>query len=333
MSTPKIYFGTGLFSKDQGYNSAEDIKPWLDTLSENKDIISGLDSAVAYQECEEWLGQLQAGSQYGFTIDTKVTGGLHPVLAATKENVIAQAKESLTKVGVNQFGTLFLHAPDARVPVEETLSAFDVLYKEGVFKQFGLAEHTAEQVEQVVEICKEKGFVLPSVFQGSYNPIARLAEDDLLPVLRKHGISFVAYSPMAGGFLAKTSSQFHQPGSLHGRWDRAGFFGKVSHYQYNKPVALQALDEWNEIAKAEGISGAEMAYRWVALNSALTKDDGLVIGATTIEQWKSNLAGIEKGPLSAETAAKIDALWTPELKVDSTRNNFDAIKAVMASAT
>lgn len=102
MSTPKIYFGTGLFSKDQAYNSAEDIKPWLDTLSENKDIISGLDSAVAYQECEEWLGQLQAGPQYGFTIDTKVTGGLHPVLAATRGNVIAQAKESLTKVGVNQ---------------------------------------------------------------------------------------------------------------------------------------------------------------------------------------------------------------------------------------
>lgn len=175
--------------------------------------------------------------------------------------------------------------------------------------------------------------MLPSVFQGSYNPIARLAEDDLLPVLRKHGISFVAYSPMAGGFLAKTSSQFHQPGSLHGRWDRAGFFGKVSHYQYNKPVALRALDEWNELAKAEGMWGAEMAYRWVAFNSALSKDDGLVIGATTIEQWKSNLEGIQKGPLSPEIAAKIGALWMPELKADSTRNNFDAIKAVMASAT
>ncbi|KAF3020943.1 hypothetical protein E8E14_005738 [Neopestalotiopsis sp. 37M] len=332
MGAPKIYFGAGLFSKDQGYNSAEDIKPWLAALSESKDVLSGLDSAVAYRECEEWLGQLQVGPRYGFTVDTKLTGGAHPGLVATKDNVIAQAKESLSKVGVKQFGILFLHAPDARVPVEETLAGFDVLYKEGVFKQFGIANHSAEQVEELVKVCKEKGFILPSVFQGSYNPIARLPEDDLLPVLRRHNIAFVAYSPMAGGFLAKATSQFQQAGSLHGRWDTAGFLGKVYNHLYNKPAALQALDQWHEIATAEDISGAEMAYRWVAYNSALSEDDGLVIGATTIEQWKSNLAGIQKGPLSSETAAKIDALWTEELKAGSTFDNFEAIKAVMLSA-
>jgi aflatoxin B1 aldehyde reductase len=136
---------------------------------------------------------------------------------------------------------------------------------------------------------------------------------------------------MAGGFLAKTTSQFHQPESLQGRWDRAGFLGKVYHYLYNKPVALQALDRWHEIAKEEGISGAEMAYRWVVHDSALTQDDGLVIGATTIKQWESNLAGIQKGPLSSGTAAKINALWTAELKADSTYDNAGAVKAVMVS--
>ncbi|KAI1870440.1 uncharacterized protein JN550_005368 [Neoarthrinium moseri] len=309
MSAPKIYFGAGLFSKDQGYNSAEEIKPWLAVLSESKNIISSIDTAVAYRECEEWLGQLKVDTQSGFPIDTKLTGGVHPALVATKVNVIAQARESLSKTGAKQFGTLYLHAPDPRVPVEETLSGFDALYKDGVFKDFGLTNHTSEQVEEVIKVCKEKQFVLPSVFQGSYNPIARLPEESLLPVLRKHKISFIAYSPMAGGFLAKTSQQFRdQPESFHGRWNRAGFLGKVYHFLYNKPPALEALDKWNKIAAAEGISGEEMAYRWVAYNSALTTDDGMVIGATTIEQWKSNLAAIQKGPLSPETAARIDAL-------------------------
>jgi aflatoxin B1 aldehyde reductase len=219
-----------------------------------------------------------------------------------------------------------------RVPFEETLSGIDALYREGRFKHFGIANHTAEQVEEVVNICKEKNFVLPTFFQGSYNPIARLPEDELLPVLRKHNISFVAYSPMAGGFLAKTSQQFRdQPDSLQGRWNKAGFLGKVYQFLYNKPRALDALDKWHEIAAAEGISGAEMAYRWVAHNSALTKDDGMVIGATTIEQWKSNLKAVQKGPLSPETAAKIDALWTPELKMETVSDNWEAVKAVMVS--
>lgn len=180
-----------------------------------------------------------------------------------------------------------------------------------------------------MKVSKANNFVLPTVFQGSYNPIARLPEDELLPVLRKHGISFVAYSPMAGGFLAKKSEQFRDhPDTLQGRWDEATFLGKVYHFLYDKPLPLQALDEWHNIAAAEGISGAEMAYRWVAYNSALTKEDGMVVGATTMEQWKSNVAAIRKGPLSSEAVAKINALWTPELKAMGTLDNYQAISAL-----
>ncbi|ETS86724.1 hypothetical protein PFICI_00552 [Pestalotiopsis fici W106-1] len=332
MSAPKIFFGAGLFNKNHGYNSADDIKPWLEPLLESKDIISGIDSAVAYQECEEWLGQIKLGSQYGFSIDTKLSGGGHPALVATKENVIAQAKESLSKIGIEQFGILYLHAPDARVPVEEMLSGFDALYKEGVFKHFGLANHSAAQIEEIVKACKANNFVLPSFFQGSYNPIARLPEDELLPVLRKHNITFVAYSPMAGSFLAKPAQSFRDdPESFQGRWNKESFLGKIHHFLYSRPLTLQTLDKWHEIAEAEGISGAEMAYRWVAYHSALTKDDGMVIGATTIEQWKSNLEGIQKGPLSPHAAAKIDALWTPELKAGSFLDHFQTIQALTIS--
>lgn len=137
---------------------------------------------------------------------------------------------------------------------------------------------------------------------------------------------------MAGGLVAKTSQQFRdQPESLQGRWNKAVFLGKVYHFLYNNPLPLEALDKWHEIAAAEGISGGEMAYRWVAYNSVITKDDGMVVGATTIEQWKSNLTARQKGPLSPETAAKIDSLWTPELKAMGTLDNFEAVKAVMTS--
>lgn len=210
-----------------------------------------------------------------------------------------------------------MHTPDTRVPFEETLSGIDFLYKEGIFKRFGLSNHTPEQVEEVLEVCNERGFVRPSVYQGAYSAIARLAEDKLLPLLRKHKISFYAYSPSSGGFLAKTSRQFRD-GSLVGRWHKDTYLGTVYQLLYNKPDTLEALDQWHEIAKVEGIPAVEMAYRWVVHNSALdgSLGDGVVVGASTTEQWKSTLAAIQKGPLSMDAANKIDALWGP-LKADA----------------
>ncbi|KAG6355035.1 hypothetical protein INS49_004116 [Diaporthe citri] len=315
MPAPKLIFGAGLFTKDYGYNSAEDVKPWLDVLLDNKakGLVNEIDTAAAYQQSEGYLGELKFPSH--FEIGTKVFGGANPAQPATKDAVVAQAKDSLSKLGVQQIDILFIHCPDRRVSFEDTLSGVDALYKEGAFKRFGLANYTPDEVEEVLKICNEKGFVLPSVFTGSYSAVARLPEDRLLPLLRKHNIAFYAYSPIAGGFLAKKSQEFRDQ-SFAGRWDKSAMLGMVYQFMYNKPNALEALDKWHEIAAAEGIPAAELAYRWVVHNSALdgSLGDGIIIGASSLEQWNSNIAAIQKGPLSAETAAKIDALWGPGLK-------------------
>jgi hypothetical protein len=68
----------------------------------------------------------------------------------------------------------------------------------------------------------------------------------------------------------------------------------------------------------------------VAYHSALDASlgDGIVLGATTIEQSKSNLAFIEKGPVDKGLAAKIDTLWEPG--VNPVLDNWEAIKGVKA---
>lgn len=70
-------------------------------------------------------------------------------------------------------------------------------YQAGRFKRFGLSNYTAQEVEEIVSICEKKGWVKPSVYQGQYNLIARVAEHELFPVLRKHNISFYAYRLVA----------------------------------------------------------------------------------------------------------------------------------------
>lgn len=60
------------------------------------------------------------------------------------------------------------------------------------------------EVYKVFRICREKGFITPTVYEGNYNPIARKPESFLFPIIKDYGMTFYAYSPLAGGFLAKS---------------------------------------------------------------------------------------------------------------------------------
>lgn len=92
-----------------------------------------------------------------------------------------------------QLNIEYLHAPDRTTPFEETCEAMDVAYRAGHFSQFGLSNYSVDDVRQIVEVCERRGFVKPTVYQGRYNPLCRLGESELFPVLRENGISFYAY--------------------------------------------------------------------------------------------------------------------------------------------
>lgn len=217
----------------------------------------------------------------------------------------------------------YLHAPDRRVPFAETLEAINEVHKSGAFRRFGLSNFLPGEVEEVVRICTANKYILPTVYQGSYNAVQRLMEVELLPILRKHGICYYAYSPSAGGFLAKTPEQLKGRGS--NRWDPSNFFGDMYRTLYaNKEATMEALGSWHEIAAAEGISGNDMAYRWVVHNSVLdgSLGDAVIFGASKEEHLRGTLAAMEKGPLSEDAVAKIDKLWDL-VKVDSFLDNFN----------
>jgi len=161
----------------------------------------------------------------------------------------------------------------------------------------------------MVRIAKEKGFVAPTIYQCNYSPVSRITEDLLFPVLRRHGIAFYAYSPLAGGFLTKTRAQVQQ-GTVE-RFNSATPFGRMYATLFNKESYLDALSEWDAISSRSGIANAELAYRWMAHHSHLdgAQGDGLVFGATTLEQIRETISGISRGPLPQEVVAQIEKVW------------------------
>lgn len=126
-----------------------------------------------------------------FTIDTKASyAGDHP---HTKDKIIENVDISVKELGIPQVNVYYLHMPDRNTPLEEAVAGMNEAHKAGKIKQFGVSNHSPAEVEEIVKIAEEKGYIKPTVYQGQYNAIVRGGERDLFPVLRKHNIAFYAY--------------------------------------------------------------------------------------------------------------------------------------------
>lgn len=311
----KLVFGGAAFMGDTA--DLDSVIQFLNTLDELN--ITTIDTAEGYGPSEELLGKAGAASR--FTIDTKQSSGFQGP-PSTKEVIVESGKTSLKKLQTDSVDVYYLHAPDPRVPLQDTLSGINELHKQGAFKRFGLSNFRAHQVEEIVAIAKESGFVLPSVYQGSYNPVGRRTEDEVLPVLRKHNIAFYAYSPIAGGFLSKSKAELTDPSGRFG--DAKNPLNKLYNQLYNRPSFLNALDVWENIARDEGVSRSELAYRWVVCHSKLDGKlgDAVILGARNSLQLRDTVEAIWKGPLSDAAAKKIDEVWQI-VKADATLDNYE----------
>ncbi|KAF2678705.1 putative oxidoreductase [Lentithecium fluviatile CBS 122367] len=302
------------------FNPVEEVTEWLKILEENG--IEIIDTAQLYGASEETMGKAGAASR--FTVDTKMPGGFSDQLC-TKDVMIDACKTSLKKLNTDSVDVYYIHAPDRRVPVKETLSGLNELYKQGAFKRLGLSNFLGDEVEEIVRVAKENNFVVPSVYQGNYSAVARRADDEIFPIIRRHKMAFYAYSPIAGGFLSKSKAQLTE---ADGRFGEGQPLAKVYNGMYNRPSFVAALDDWEQIAKEENVSRAELAYRWVVYHSKLQGNQGdvIIVGARNIEQFKQTIQALKAGPLSDGAVKKIDQVWE-SVKAEASLDNYEMLSS------
>ena len=133
-----------------------------------------VDTARSYigGEQESWTAQAH-WQERGLTLATKCypTRGVNH-----KPEVLRQQLElSLKELGTKCVDIFYLHAADRATPFEDTLRECNNLHKEGKFVQLGLSNFTAFEVAEVVIMCKERGWVRPTIYQGMYNAISTFA--------------------------------------------------------------------------------------------------------------------------------------------------------------
>ena len=264
---------------------------------------------TAYQYCsgdtEKLLGKIsQSNSSFDFPIATKINPweeeGLKP------ESMRLQFDTSLDRLATESVDMLYLHAPDSRTPIADSLEVLWDYYQQGKFKRFALSNFAAWQVAEVVELCRSRNWMTPVVYQGLYNALNRDVEAELFSCLRNYGISFYAYNPLAGGMLTGKHKAFSDAPS-------SGRFNDNEAYQsrYWKKDYFAALEKFSEQCRIENITPTAAALRWLCHHSSMSNDhgDGIILGASKLNHLNENLVAVNAGPLPDSILSALDKGW------------------------
>eukprot|EP00800_Vazella_pourtalesii_P004109 TRINITY_DN1436_c0_g1_i10.p1 TRINITY_DN1436_c0_g1~~TRINITY_DN1436_c0_g1_i10.p1 ORF type:complete len:325 (+),score=65.97 TRINITY_DN1436_c0_g1_i10:80-1054(+) len=281
--------------------------------------IKSLDTASCYSDgkSEVFMGLHPACNDPERTIITTKANAFDGQ-RLTPASINTQLTTSLANLKRPYADLFYLHTPDHLTPIEESLSEVHKLYKAGLFKEFGLSNYKSWEVIDIYHICQANGWVLPSVYQGMYNPVTRSVEAELFPALRKFGMRFDAYNPLAGGILtgkhkfSDKSDGKIQPGRFEGNSWAATYQKRFwSDSMFNTVDMVQkALDK--AYGANHGVSLVETTLRWMLHHSSLSgkHGDGLILGASSLEQTKENVEACEKGPLDPLVVAAFEEGWT-----------------------
>ena len=182
----------------------------------------------------------------------------------------------------NYFGRLgYVHdEEETPVPILETFAAMADLVRAGKVRHIGLSNETPWGVSQFLGVSAEAGMARPVSIQNPYSLLNRSFEVGLAEVAIREDVGLLAYSPLAFGVL---SGKY-----LGGAWPEGARLTQFRGFQrYLNEQAEQATAAYVAIANDAGLDAAQMALAYVNTRRFVTST---IIGATTLEQLKSNIA-------------------------------------------
>jgi len=198
----------------------------------------------------------------------------------------------------NFFGRLGYHHEDRDfTPIDETMAALNDLVKAGKIRHVGLSNETPWGVMRFVQAAEQHGLARVVSIQNPYSLLNRSFEIGLAEIAHRESVGLLAYSPLGFGVLSGKYLNGRQPeGARMTLWP--------NYSRYGSPEAVAATQAYADLAKAHDLDPAQMALAYVNSRSFLTST---IIGATTMDQLRSNIASIDV-TLSDEVLEAIEGI-------------------------
>jgi aryl-alcohol dehydrogenase-like predicted oxidoreductase len=256
----------------------------------------GAPPAAEREPAEQILGRALAGRRDDVVIATKSgERRFDPAAGLSRTYIIQQVEHSLRRLDTDYIDLYYAHFPDPHTPLDQTLSAYDDLVREGKLRYVALSNHPAWQVTHALWIADDRRLAAaPVCAQVKYNLIDRAAERELAPACVRFGLSIVPFGPLHGGLLAST--QVQQRG-IHGdqRFGGPGFTERE--LEIGRTVE-RLSQEW-------GLQPYQVSLAWLLSRPAVAS---AIVGAENVEEVTANATAadviLEQAQLDALTALR-----------------------------
>jgi aryl-alcohol dehydrogenase-like predicted oxidoreductase len=199
----------------------------------------------------------------------------------SREQIAEHLDRSLKRLGLEQIDLYYLHEFDASTPLQETIEALDRALDQGKIRAFGVSNATVEDLKAVLALTGATSRLRGAFthVQNEFNFLERRDLDALIPLARANGLSYVAFSPLAGGLL--TGKYAHGVAAPPG----SRLAVMQTFYQDRlSPQTFAAIEALRRDADAEGWTLPEAALRFILKTPGV---DALIIAPRSISQFDS----------------------------------------------
>lgn len=247
---------------------------------------------------EDFLGyrdELIISSKAGYTMWDGPYGDW-----GSKKYLISSLDQSLKRMGLNYVDIFYHHRPDPETPLEETMSALDLIVRQGKALYVGISNYEADDAAKAMQILKKLGTPC-LIHQPKYSMFVRGAEQGLLDVLENENVGCIPFSPLAQGLL---TDKYLKGVPADSRVAKAPGNGALEGDQITEGN-LSKVKLLNEIAQQRNQTLAQMALAWILKDQRITS---VLIGASKPEQITDSLKCLDNTNFSNEELGKINSI-------------------------
>lgn len=248
---------------------------------------------------EKLIGTALKGRRKDFVLASK--GGMYGndkgqrEINGSPEMIRRNCEDSLTRLQTDVIDLYYLHRWDKRIPVEESIGGLSDLVKEGKVKTIGMSEVSADTIRRAHRVHPI------TAIQTEYSLWTRNAEVAVLDTCRELGITFVAFSPLARGFL---TGELRDTASMPPKDIRLGMPRfQTDHF----PKNLHLLNGLSALAQEQGCTMGQLALAWVLAQGSHIVP---IPGTTRLDHLAENV-GAGRVTLSPDMLNKLNTLINP----------------------
>jgi aryl-alcohol dehydrogenase-like predicted oxidoreductase len=253
-------------------------------------------------ESETIIGRwLQArGGRDKVIIATKLGIEMAPGKKGLSRKYMMEAVEaSLRRLQTDYIDLYQSHRDDPDTPIEETLSAYAELIKQGKVREIGASNYSAPRLADALKVSAEQGLPRYQSLQPHYSLVERQEfEGPLENVCLKEKVGVIGYYSLASGFLT---------GKYHSKADAAGKARGSRVEMYLNDYGFGVIAALDDVAKRYNAKPVQIAMAWLMARPSVTAP---IASATNLDQLAELLRSAEI-KLDAAAIQQIDAASKP----------------------